>query len=96
MRYFRLRFQTLDSSRLSEQSGRSYCVLRVRADSDAHAWWLAVRRRPDVPEAIWVLLAGRARVEVSREEAERALKWAARVEGWPSAEAKPLVVYPQG
>jgi hypothetical protein len=81
---------------LSELSDTSYCVLRVRGDSDAHAWWLAVRRRPDVPEAISVLLAGRARVEVSREEAGRALEWAARVEGWASAEAKPLFVHPQG
>jgi hypothetical protein len=48
-----------------------------------------------VPEAISVLLAGRTRVEVSCEEAERALEWAARVEGWASAKAKPLFVYPQ-
>jgi hypothetical protein len=49
-------------SALADRS--SYCVLRVCADTDAHAWWLAVRRRRDVPEAISVLLAGRARIEV--------------------------------
>jgi hypothetical protein len=86
----------LDSRRLSELSGTSYFVLRARAEPDAPAWWLAVRRRPDVPEAISVLLAGRARVEVSREEAEDALAWAARIEGWASAEAKPLFVYQRG
>jgi hypothetical protein len=35
-------------------------------------------------------------VEVSREEAEHALEWAAPVEGWASVEAKPLFVHPQG
>jgi hypothetical protein len=40
--------------------GSTYCVLRVCADADAHAWWLAVRRRRNVPSAISVLLAGRA------------------------------------
>ena len=49
-----------------------------------------------MPEAISVLLSGRARVEVSREEAERALEWAAHVEGWASAEAKPLFLYSLG
>jgi hypothetical protein len=31
--------------------GSTYCALRVcaDADADAHAWWLAVRRRRDVP-----------------------------------------------
>jgi hypothetical protein len=54
---------------------------------------LAVRRRRDVPEAISVLLAGRARVELSCEEAERALEWAGRIDGWAGAETKPLCVY---
>jgi hypothetical protein len=71
----------------------SYCVLRVCADADAYAWWLEVRQRRDVPEAISVLLGGRTRVELSREDAERALEWAARIDGWAAAETKPLCVY---
>jgi hypothetical protein len=46
-----------------------------------------------VPEAISVLLAGRVRVEVSRVEAERALEWAARIDGWPDSETKPVYMY---
>ena len=76
---------------LTERS--SYCVLRVCADADAYAWWLAVRRRQDVPEAISVLLAGRVRVEVSRDDAERALEWAAHIDGWADAKAKPVCLY---
>ena len=72
----------------------AYCVLRVRADSDAYAWWLAVRQRRDVPEAIRTLLAGRVRVEVRQEEAERALEWAARIDGWAGSDTKPLYMYP--
>jgi hypothetical protein len=34
------------------------------------------------------------RVEPSREEAEGALEWAARVDGWAAVETKPLFVYP--
>jgi hypothetical protein len=79
-------------SALSDRS--SYRVLRVCADADAAAWWLTVRQRRDVPEAIAVLLAGRSRAEASRDEAERALEWGARVDGWAAAETKPLCVYP--
>ena len=80
---------------VSELAGRSgYCALRVCAGSDAHTWWLAVRRRRDVPAAIAALLAGRRRVEVEREEAVRALEWAARVDGWAEAPRKPLCLYP--
>jgi hypothetical protein len=76
------------------QGDRSaYCVLRVTADSGAYAWWLTVRQRRDVPEAIRALLVGRVRVEVSREEAARALEWAARIDGWEDSEPKPLYVY---
>ena len=67
-------------------------VLRVCPDVDADAWWEAVRRREDVPPAIAALAAGRTRVELSYAEAEHALLWAARVEGWSSA-ARPLSVH---
>ena len=67
-------------------------VLRVCPDADSAAWWSAVRRREDVPAAIAVLAAGRTRVELSYEEADHALTWAARVEGW-SAAARPLSLH---
>ena len=76
------------------QADRSaYCVLRVSTNAGAYAWWLAVRQRRDVPEAIRTLLAGRARVEVKQEEAERALEWAAGIDGWAGSETKPLYIY---
>lgn len=74
----------------------SYCVLRVRPDAQASEWWNAVRLRRDVPGAILVLAHGRSRVELSRDEAERALQWASRLDGWEAAEPKPLQVYPDG
>jgi hypothetical protein len=67
-------------------------VLRVCPDVEAAAWWQSVSRRDDVPPAIAALAAGRTRVELSYAEAEHALTWAARVEGW-SATARPLSVH---
>jgi len=72
----------------------SYYALRVSPRSEVDGWWSAVRRRPDAPRAITALLAGRSRVEVSREEATHALAWAEGVDGWAAADPKPLVVYP--
>jgi hypothetical protein len=74
----------------------SPCVLRVRPDSPATGWWHAVRLRRDVPGAILVLAHGRSRVELTRDEAERALQWAAGLDGWAAAEPKPLQLYPDG
>ena len=48
-----------------------------------------------MPYAIAALLGGRARIELTREEANHALAWAGSIEGWPSSDAKPLFVYPQ-
>jgi hypothetical protein len=72
----------------------SYYALRVCPRVDADAWWSAVRRRDDVPHGVAALLGGRARVELTREEAGHALAWAGSIEGWPTTDAKPLVVYP--
>jgi hypothetical protein len=81
---------------VSELADRpAYCVLRVCGDADASDWWRAIARRPDAPEAISVLLTGRTRVELSCDEAARALAWAEQVEGWAGADTKPLCVYPQ-
>jgi hypothetical protein len=72
----------------------SYYALRVSSRADVDGWWSAARRRPDAPRAITALLAGRSRVEVSPDEAARALAWAEGVEGWASADPKPLAVHP--
>jgi hypothetical protein len=71
----------------------SACVLRVCPDANANAWWQAVRFRRDVPGAILVLALGRSRVELTRDEADRALQWAAGLDGWAAAEPKPLHIY---
>ena len=80
---------------MSEPADRfSYCVLRVCPEAQADAWWRAVRFRRDVPGAILVLALGRSRVELTRDEADRALQWAAGFDEWAAAEPKPLHVYP--
>jgi hypothetical protein len=40
------------------------------------------------------LLGGRTRVELSAEEAVRAIHWAAQQDGWDDHELPPLFVYP--
>lgn len=75
----------------------SYCVLRVRPAAPADAFWSALRTEPEVPRAIRVLLQGRIRVELTREEATEALAWASGIIGWDSADPKPLFLFePQG
>jgi hypothetical protein len=71
----------------------SYCVLRVCPAARAEAFWSAVRRRDDVPQAIEVILSGRIRVELTHADAVDALLWAAAVPGWAGAEPKPLFLY---
>jgi len=75
------------------ESRTSYCVLRVCPAAPAEAFWSAVRRRDDVPDAIAVLLGGRIRIELTHAEAVEALLWAAAVPGWADAEPKPLFLY---
>ena len=82
-------FETPTSARAA------YIALRVCPRADADVWWSAVRRRHDIPYAITALLGGRARIELTPEEANYALAWAGSIEGWPSADPKPLFVYPQ-
>jgi hypothetical protein len=71
----------------------SYCVLRVCPQAAAAGFWSALRAQPEVPRAIAVLLTGRIRVELTRQEAMDALAWASDISGWDSAEPKPLFVY---
>jgi hypothetical protein len=72
----------------------SYYALRVSPRAKVDGWWAAARRRSDAPRAIRALLAGRSRIEVSRNEAAHALAWAEGVDGWEGADPKPLLVYP--
>jgi hypothetical protein len=77
------------------KSTPSYVVLRV--DPTAHAWLEAARLRAyDAPGPIRALLAGRSRLEVGPEEAERALAWAAQIPGWREDGRPPLFVYTPG
>jgi hypothetical protein len=39
-------------------------------------------------------LGGRTRVELSAEEAVRAIHWAAQLTGWDQDERRPVFVYP--
>jgi hypothetical protein len=71
----------------------SYCVLRARPRGWAEPFWSAAREQQDVPSAIRDLLAGRNRVELTRDEAAQALAWAAGIDGWDGAEPKPLFLY---
>jgi hypothetical protein len=71
----------------------TYAALRAdRRDSDA-TWWNAASRRRDAPRAIAALVGGRSRVEVTRDEGQRALAWAAEISGWPTAERKPVYLH---
>jgi hypothetical protein len=80
----------------TNRAGASYYALRAGSRATAGAWWDAVRERHDAPPAIAALLAGRMRVELGRDEAERALAWAAGVEGWERSEPKPVALYAAG
>jgi hypothetical protein len=71
----------------------TYCVLRVCPRASAEAFWSALRAQSQIPPAIAVLLAGRIRVELTRQEATEALVWASGISGWDTAEPKPLFLY---
>jgi hypothetical protein len=70
-----------------------HTVLRIRPRASAGAWWSAARLRHDAPPAVGALLAGRARVELTPEEADQAITWARSVDGWAAAEPKPLFIH---
>jgi hypothetical protein len=91
----RVTFLTAGRCRIvsSSNGSHSYLALRVCTKASAPAWWSAARNRSDVPAAISALLGGRTRVELTAEEAARALDWAASVGGWDAADPKPVFVY---
>lgn len=72
----------------------SYTALRASHGSDAETWWSAARRSSSVPPPLAGLLHGRTRIEVSAEEADAVLAWAAGLDGWAEANPKPLLVHP--
>jgi len=72
----------------------SYVAIRAVASGDA--WWAAARRRRDIPPPVVSLLHGRTRIELSSEEADAVLQWAASVDGWANAQPKPLAVHHAG
>jgi hypothetical protein len=71
----------------------SYLVLRPAHSAETDGWWAAARRSADVPSSVLGLMRGRSRVELSADEANETLSWAAGIDGWADAEPKPLVVY---
>jgi hypothetical protein len=71
----------------------SYSVLRVRPGAPASEWWAEVQRRRDAPPPIAALARGRSRIELTTDDANAALAWAGKVEGWGSAEPKPLFIH---
>lgn len=74
----------------------SIVALRVVPDARADAWWSAARSSAHVPPAIKALLNGRTRIELTSEEADATLAWAASLSGWATADPKPLVAYRSG
>jgi hypothetical protein len=71
----------------------TYAALRVDRGAAASVWWASVALRRDAPAPIAALLSGRTRVEVTRDEGQRALAWAAGVAGWAAAEPKPVFLH---
>jgi hypothetical protein len=70
-------------------------ALRVCPDALAPAWWEAAHAHSaDAPAPVRALLGGRTRVELSAEEAVRAIHWAAQLTGWDQDERRPVFVYP--
>jgi hypothetical protein len=67
----------------------SYFALRRRPGLAADAWWNAVLQRADVPHGLLTILAGRTRVELSRDDTIEALDWAEQRDGTTA-----LAVYP--
>jgi hypothetical protein len=77
------------------RTNQPYYALRVHPRSLSADWWAAAHlRSAEAPPAVKALLAGRTRVELSAEEAVRAIHWAAQLSGWDANGIRPLVVYP--
>ena len=74
----------------------SYYALRVSPDVQKSHWWSSARAAgASAPAAIRALLAGRARVEVSADEAAHVLAWARGLDGWTGEGGPPLRVHPE-
>jgi hypothetical protein len=48
----------------------------------------------NAPPAMWAILTGRRRVEVSADEAVAVLRWARGLDGWDPDALAPVWIYP--
>jgi hypothetical protein len=72
-----------------------YYALRVHDRAESSEWWASARAATTLPPpAIWAILAGRGRVELTADEALAAISWASALAGWDAGERAPLRVYP--
>lgn len=72
-----------------------YYALRVCPLADAPRWWASAQAIAwQAPAAIQAILAGRARIEVTANEAIEALAWAQSIDGWKQDDLTPVWVYP--
>jgi hypothetical protein len=71
----------------------SYVALRAHRSPETAAWWDEADRSNAVPPPVAAFLAGRTRLELSVDEADAALHWAATLASWADAEPKPLRVH---
>lgn len=73
----------------------SYFALRACPRATTSSWWSSARvAAATAPPVVRAILAGRARVEVSADEARAALAWARALDGWDDDALPPFVVYP--
>jgi hypothetical protein len=73
----------------------SYYALRVCPETVRSTWWATAQiHSRDAPSSVRALLNGRTRVELTVEEAVRAIHWAAQLSGWDDHPQPPLFIYP--
>jgi len=78
----------------SRTDDASYHALRVCDTASAVEWWAQAHERSrSAPAPIRALLAGRTRIELTAEEAVRAIEWASRLPGWSLDGQPPLIVH---
>jgi hypothetical protein len=78
-----------------ERTNPSYYALRVRPETLRSKWWATAQiHSRDAPRPVRALLNGRTRVELTAEEAVRAIHWAAQLSGWDDYPQPPVFIYP--
>jgi hypothetical protein len=77
------------------RTNAAYYALRVSPEALAPEWWAAARERSAAaPRPVRALLGGRTRIELSADEAVRAIHWASSLSGCDDHGGHPLFVYP--